>query len=65
MTSRRSVWLMHGSKDTHEAVVERLRRRAAGEQANREMMQRFGPLTPENAQEAIAWQDNRIMELMR
>jgi hypothetical protein len=39
------------------------RHRAIGEQANREMMERFAPLTAENAQAAIEWQERRIGEL--
>lgn len=50
--------------DQPGAAEERIRVRAAGEQANREMMARFAPLTAENAGEAIAWQTQRISELL-
>lgn len=50
--------------DLPGAAEERIRARKAGEQANREMMERFAPLTPENAGEAIKWQEQRIRELM-
>lgn len=42
------------------AVEERIAHRAAAGQAHREMMERFAPLTAENAGEAIKWQDARI-----
>ena len=44
--------------------AERVRRREAGRQANAETVARFSPLTVDNAQEAIDWQDKRIAELM-
>lgn len=44
-------------------VEERLRRRAAGERAHDEMLVRFGGLTPQNAHEAVTWQERRIAEL--
>ena len=49
--------------DTPERVAERLRYRAIGEQANREMMERFSPLTDGNTMAAIEWQGARIREL--
>lgn len=41
----------------------RILARKAGEQANTEMLAKFGVITPENAAEAIQWQENRIKEL--
>lgn len=61
--SRKHYQLVCPPPDAPGAVDERIRRRAAGEQANAEMMARFAPLTPDNAAEAIAWQDARIREL--
>lgn len=55
--------LSNGAPDTVDTIAERARHRAAGEQAHREMLERFQPLTPENAAEAIAWQTRRIAEL--
>jgi hypothetical protein len=49
--------------DTPERAAERIAHRQACEQANREMMAKFGPLTAANAAEAIAWQQARISEL--
>lgn len=57
--------ISNGGPDTPAQVAERIRRRAAGEQAHREMLARFSPLTPQNAVEAFAWQDARIQELMK
>ncbi len=45
------------------AAAGRIAHRAAAEQAHRETMTRFGPLTPENVREAIAWQESRIAEI--
>jgi len=50
--------------DAPGAVEWRVRARAAGEQANREMMAKFAPLTAVNAGEAIRWQEARIRELL-
>ncbi len=50
--------------DAPSAAAERVAYRAAGEQANCEMMARFAPLTAANAAEAIAWQEARIRELI-
>lgn len=50
--------------DPPGAAEERIRARHAGEQANREMMAKFAPLTADNAGEAIKWQDARIRELL-
>lgn len=49
--------------DAPGAAAERATQRSIGEQANAEMMERFAPLTAENAREAIAWQESRIREL--
>lgn len=57
--------LSNGGPDTPERVAERVGRRSAGEQAHREMLARFSPLTPQNVGEALAWQDARIKELMK
>lgn len=56
--------LANGGPSTSEQAAWNRKRRAAGEQANQEMMERFAPLTPEKALEAVAWQDRRIAELM-
>lgn len=56
--------LNNGGADAPGAADERRRRRAAGEQANREMVARFSPLAPSKICEALAWQEARIRELM-
>lgn len=61
--SKRHYDRLHSKRDTPEAIQERIKARLVGEQANREMMERFAPLTPENAGKAIAWQEARIREL--
>jgi hypothetical protein len=50
--------------DPPGAAEERVRARRIAEQANREMMERFAPLTVENAGEAVRWQEQRIRELL-
>lgn len=50
--------------DTPETIAERGRYRTAAEQAVREREARYPVLTPENAREAIAWQEMRIKELV-
>lgn len=55
--------LSNGAPDTADTIAERSQHRAACDQAHREMIERFQPLTPENAAEAIAWQARRIAEL--
>lgn len=50
-------------RDAPGAVAERTARRLAGEQAVRDREARFPVLTPENAAQAIAWQENRQREL--
>jgi hypothetical protein len=49
--------------DPPGAVAERIANRAACERAHREMMERFGAITAENAREAIDWQEARISEI--
>ncbi len=56
--------IANGGPDTAETIAERARYRAAHEQANREMMEIFGGLTPENFQRATDWQAARIKELL-
>lgn len=57
--------LANGGPDTPEQVQERIRYRAASEQAIAETREKFSPMTSENALEAIEWQAARIKELMR
>ena len=57
--------LSNGGPDTEGAVAERVARRKAGEQAHKEMLAQFSPLTGENASEAIEWQEKRMKELMK
>lgn len=61
--ARPRSWLVP-SPEYPGAAEERIRARKAGEQVNREMMERFAPLTAENAGEAIKWQEQRIRELL-
>jgi hypothetical protein len=51
--------------DPPGAAKERIANRAACEQANRETMERFGPLTADNARDALAWQEARIVAIKR
>jgi hypothetical protein len=51
--------------DTAEAIAARLAARAASEQAYKETLERFGAITPENAKDAIEWQEARIAELLK
>jgi hypothetical protein len=46
-------------------AARRRAERALRSQANAEMMARFSPLTTENADAALAWQDARISELLK
>lgn len=57
--------LSNGPPDTAEMIADRIKRRKASEQANAEMMARFAPLTAENAQAAVDWQEARIKELSK
>lgn len=55
-----------GSRQTDDGRgQERIVCRKAGEQAHTEMLERFAPLTAENAPEAIRWQAARILELQK
>jgi len=56
--------LSNGAPDTADQVRERLAYRAAAEKAHEEMLERFAPLSPDNALEAIEWQTDRIKELL-
>lgn len=49
--------------ESPERERARIARRAACEQAVKEREARFPVLTPENAAEALAWQEQRIREL--
>ena len=51
--------------DTPEQLAWRLRYNAAREQMELEKAVRYPEITPENAREMIAWQENRLRELMR
>ena len=51
--------------DTHAQVAERIAYRTAAERAVREREEKFGPVTPENFQEQISWQEARIRELTK
>jgi len=53
----------NGEPDTNAQVEERVRARAACDQAHRETLEKFGTITAENADEAIAWQEARMREL--
>ncbi len=55
--------LSNGGPDVQGAEEERLRLRRNGELAHAEMLERFAPLTSDNAGAAIAWQAARISEL--
>jgi hypothetical protein len=55
--------LSNGDKDTPETIAERVRIRAAAQQAVAERESRWPNLAAENAAEAIAWQEARIREL--
>jgi hypothetical protein len=57
--------LSNGGPDTSAQVTERVRRATASKQANAEMLAKFSPLTAENAQAAVDWQEARIKELLR
>lgn len=50
--------------DTAAEIDERARRIKACDQARQEREQKFPTLTPENAAEAIRWQEARIHELL-
>ena len=62
--ARSRSWLLGGSPDQPGDAARRVREREAAEQAHRETLEKFGAFTPENASEAIAWQESRIRELI-
>lgn len=49
--------------DTPERAAERAAHRAAAEQAWAEALARFGPVTPDNAREFLAWRARRVAEI--
>ena len=59
----RLILAQHRADTIHDADYT-IRARAAGEQAHAEMLARFGPLTADNAAEAIRWQEKRIAKLI-
>ena len=48
------------SKDTPDAIAERIRRAKAGELGHKDMVAKFPQLTAANASEAISYQASRI-----
>lgn len=56
--------LSNGGPDKPGDKERRIREQQAAEQANREMVERFAPLTPEKMPEALKWQDARIKDLL-
>ena len=62
--SRRHYRLASPPPDTPEQIAERIRARAAMNQADAEMKERFGILTFENAQAAMDWREARFRELI-
>lgn len=63
--SKRHYERVSPSPDTAEQIAERIKHRAVCEQAVREREKRFPVLTPENAGDALAWQAERIKDLLR
>ena len=57
--------ISNGGADPKEAGAQRIERQKLSKQANEEMMTKFYPLTVENAQSAIDWQEARIAELTK
>jgi hypothetical protein len=55
--------LSNGDPDKPGDAAKRIALREAGEQAHREMLEKFAPLTAQNARAAIDWQERRIREL--
>jgi hypothetical protein len=49
--------------NTPAAIADRIRRNGLLEQVRAEMLTRYPQITPENADEAVAWQDARMREL--
>ena len=62
--SRRHYRLVSPPPDQPGAVEERIQYRKAAAQANEERMQRYPVLTAENFEEAAAFQESRIQELI-
>ncbi len=52
--------LSNGGPDAPGAAEERIRLRRVGERAHADMLARFGSITPENARDALAFQEERI-----
>lgn len=52
--------LSNGAPDSPALAAERIANRKAGEMAHADMLTKFGTLTAENAQQAIAYQAERI-----
>ena len=56
--------LANGGPDAPGDASRRVADRKAGERAHAEMLEKFSPLTAENALEALRWQEARWRELM-
>lgn len=63
MPSRFHRSLFAAADNSEAAAAERRRHQVIGEQANREMMERFAPLSADNVKDALDWQAARIAEL--
>lgn len=63
--SKRHYEMVSPRASTQEEIKERVAQRECAGQANKEMVERFAPLTPEKVNEATEWQNQRINELMR
>lgn len=63
-TTIRSKQLANQRPDTRADIDHRIATRAAGEQAVQERKAKFPMLTATNAEEALAWQEARLRELM-
>lgn len=63
--SKRHYRLVSPPAETAEQIAERIRIRAACEQARKETAARYPLLTVESAREAIAFQEHRIKELLK
>lgn len=53
------------ARETPERAEERKRHYAVCKQVQEESLARFGPITAENAAEAIRWSEQRIQELLK
>ncbi len=58
----RAAW-RDAAAETPARVAERVRRRAAATRAHAEALERFGPVTAENARAFIEWQEARLRAL--